>query len=78
MTNSPTALDTDSAAALTSIVELACRAPSLHNSQPWRWVLDDSLSPHLGADHTRIGHRTDSAGREVILSCGVALDTTIT
>ena len=26
MTNSPTALDTDSAAALTSIVELACRA----------------------------------------------------
>jgi hypothetical protein len=62
---------------LTSIVELACRAPSLHNSQPWRWVLDDSAL-HLFADHTRIGHRTDSAGREVILSCGVALDTTIT
>jgi hypothetical protein len=77
MTNSPTALDTDSAAALTSIVELACRAPSLHNSQPWRWVLDDSAL-HLFADHTRIGRRTDSAGREVILSCGVALDTTIT
>jgi hypothetical protein len=49
----------------------------LHNSQPWRWVLDDSAL-HLFADHTRIGHRTDSAGREVILSCGVALDTTIT
>ena len=73
MTNSPTALDTDSAAALTSIVELACRAPSLHNGQPWRWVLDDTAL-HLFADHSRIGHRTDSAGREVILSCGVALD----
>src|ERR1700730_6418487 len=73
MTNSPTALDTDSAATLTSIVELACRAPSLPNGQPGRWVLDDTAL-HLFADHTRIGHRTDSAGREVILSCGVALD----
>lgn len=73
MTDSPTALDTDSAAALTSIVKLACRAPSLHNSQPWRWVVDNTAL-QLFADHTRIGHRTDSAGREVILSCGVALD----
>ena len=39
MTNPPGTLDTVSAAALTNIVELACRAPSLHNSQPWRWVL---------------------------------------
>ena len=23
-------------------VLLACRAPSLHNSQPWRWVADDA------------------------------------
>lgn len=23
---------------LTEAVRLACRAPSLHNSQPWRWV----------------------------------------
>jgi nitroreductase len=22
------------------VVALACRAPSLHNSQPWRWVTD--------------------------------------
>jgi len=73
MTNPPAAPSTARAAALTSIVELASRAPSLHNSQPWRWVLDDPTL-HLFADHTRIGHRTDSAGREVILSCGVALD----
>ena len=73
MTNPPGTLDTVSAAALTNIVELACRAPSLHNSQPWRWVFEDAAL-HLFADHTRIGHRTDSAAREVILSCGVALD----
>ena len=23
-------------------VRLACRAPSLHNSQPWRWVVEGS------------------------------------
>ena len=73
MTNPPDKLDTFSASALTNIVELACRAPSVHNSQPWRWVFD-AAALHLFADHTRIGHRTDSVGREVILSCGVALD----
>ena len=24
---------------ITRAVELACHAPSLHNSQPWRWVV---------------------------------------
>lgn len=24
-------------------VQAACRAPSIHNSQPWRWVLDGDL-----------------------------------
>jgi hypothetical protein len=73
MTNAPATRDTVSAAALADIVELACRAPSLHNSQPWRWVFEHATL-HLFADHTRIGHRTDCAGREVILSCGAALD----
>ena len=54
-------------------VQLACRAPSLHNSQPWRWVADDS-GLHLFADPSRIGHHTDSTGREVIISCGAVLD----
>ena len=30
-------------------VKLACRAPSLHNSQPWRWVAD-GVDTHLFAD----------------------------
>jgi hypothetical protein len=53
-------------------VTLACRAPSLHNSQPWRWIADDAL--HLFADRTRLVPATDSSGREMILSCGAVLD----
>ncbi len=54
-------------------VQLACRAPSLHNSQPWRWVAEGGAL-HLFADPSRIGHHTDSTGREVIISCGAVLD----
>jgi len=59
--------------AIRHAVELACRAPSLHNSQPWRWVAESGVL-HLFADPSRIGHHTDSTGREVILSCGAVLD----
>jgi nitroreductase len=62
-----------SATQLSAIVELACRAPSLHNSQPWRWIFE-SGTLSLFADHSRVGTHTDSTGREVILSCGAALD----
>jgi nitroreductase len=58
---------------LKSAVELACRAPSLHNSQPWRWVATGAVLD-LFADPSRIGHHTDSTGREVIISCGALLD----
>jgi hypothetical protein len=54
-------------------VELAVRAPSLHNSQPWRWVADGGVL-ELYADPTRIGRSTDSTGREVLISCGAVLD----
>ena len=73
MADPVTAHDTISAEQLAAIVELACRAPSLHNSQPWRWVFDAGTL-HLFADHARVGRHTDSTGREVILSCGAALD----
>ena len=32
-----TVVDTE---VIRNAVRLACRAPSLHNSQPWRWVLE--------------------------------------
>jgi nitroreductase len=58
---------------ITAAVELACRAPSLHNSQPWQWlarnmVVDLFIDPH------RLVTATDTSGREAIISCGAALD----
>ena len=57
----------------TKAVELACRAPSLHNSQPWRWVAG-SASVDLFVDPQRKVTSTDRSGREAIISCGAALD----
>lgn len=54
-------------------VMLACRAPSLHNSQPWRWVADGAQL-HLFADHKRLLQAADPSGRELLLSCGAVLD----
>jgi hypothetical protein len=58
---------------LEDAVMLACRAPSLHNSQPWRWVSDGAVL-HLFADHMRMMLTADSSGRELLLSCGAVLD----
>jgi nitroreductase len=58
---------------ITTAVELACRAPSLHNSQPWRWVADGS-SVDLFLDPHHTVRSTDRSGREAIISCGAALD----
>lgn len=53
-------------------LQLACRAPSFHNSQPWQWVLgDDTLELHLDP-HRLVA--SDSSGRQALLSCGAVLD----
>jgi len=54
-------------------VLLACRAPSVHNSQPWRWVSEGG-GLHLYVDRTRWVHNTDHSGRESLISCGAVLD----
>ncbi|MCH9761641.1 MAG: NAD(P)H nitroreductase [Actinomycetia bacterium] len=54
-------------------LQLACRAPSLHNSQPWRWVATDRFV-QLFADPTRLARSTDPTGREALVSCGAVLD----
>lgn len=54
-------------------VLLACRAPSVHNSQPWRWVSEGG-GLHLYVDRTRWVHNTDHSGREALISCGAVLD----
>lgn len=58
---------------ITNAVHLACRAPSLHNSQPWRWTTDGS-SLELYLDKTRVLYSTDRSGREALMSCGAVLD----
>jgi nitroreductase len=53
-------------------VALAVRAPSILNTQPWRWVFTgDSLQ--LYADRSRQLAATDPDGRSVLVSCGGAL-----
>ena len=55
-------------------MHLVCRAPSLHNSQPWQWVAD-SAGLHLCVDRSRILYATDNrSGREALISCGAVLD----
>lgn len=58
---------------LKGVVALACRAPSLHNSQPWRWTAD-SAGLHLYVDPARTLYSTDKSGREALISCGAVLD----
>jgi nitroreductase len=53
-------------------IELASRAPSVHNTQPWRWVVGPH-SAHLYADLRRWLPATDADGRDIALSCGAVL-----
>ena len=50
----------------------AVRAPSIHNSQPWRWQVT-SRGVDLYTDATRRLPRTDPDGRDQVMSCGAAL-----
>jgi nitroreductase len=57
---------------LRRIVELATRAPSVHNTQPWHW----RGGPHsleLYADRSRTLPASDPDGRNLVISCGAAL-----
>ena len=54
------------------LVQLACRAPSVHNTQPWSWRIGpDSIE--LFADESRRLDASDPAGRNLVISCGAAL-----
>lgn len=57
---------------LAEAVRLACRAPSLHNSQPWRWVAQRGRLD-LFLDPSRAVHG-DRSAREALISCGAVLD----
>ncbi|MFB9905380.1 Acg family FMN-binding oxidoreductase [Allokutzneria oryzae] len=53
-------------------ITLAGRAPSVHNSQPWRWRVGETAL-HLYADWSRHVPVTDRDGRDLVVSCGAAL-----
>ena len=55
------------------VIELACRAPSVHNSQPWLWRVVDAATIELRADHRRQLSVSDPSGRNLAVSCGAAL-----
>ncbi|MDV3124218.1 nitroreductase family protein [Mycobacterium sp. 21AC1] len=57
---------------LRAALSLAVRAPSVHNSQPWRWVVRGH-SLHLYADPERHLPATDPDCRDLQLSCGATL-----
>ncbi len=57
---------------LRTVLTLASRAPSIYNTQPWRWQVNEASldlfsEPDLQLDST------DPDGRDLIISCGVAL-----
>jgi nitroreductase len=54
-------------------LSLATRAPSVHNSQPWRWRVGPH-SLHLYADYSRRLPNVDSDNRDLLLSCGASLN----
>jgi len=61
-----------SPAEVTAVLEAAAMAPSVHNSQPWRFrVLPDRIELH--ADLTRRLPATDPGDKELRLACGAAL-----
>ncbi|MGW5922255.1 Acg family FMN-binding oxidoreductase [Nocardia fluminea] len=54
-------------------LQQACRAPSIHNTQPWRWEFDGT-SLFLYRDNTRLLTAADPTGRQLVISCGAILD----
>jgi nitroreductase len=55
-----------------TVLSLATRAPSIHNSQPWRWRIG-ARGLHLYADRSRHLVNTDPDSRDLLLSCGATL-----
>ena len=57
---------------LHAALALAVRAPSVHNCQPWRFVLGERVV-HVYLDGSRQVPATDPYGRDLLISCGAVL-----
>ncbi|WP_054812635.1 Acg family FMN-binding oxidoreductase [Nocardia arizonensis] len=71
MTDSDLSLLPDRSTMLAAM-RAAGRAPSVHNTQPWRWVLDGA-DLRLYRDDRRLLDVADPAGRQLVISCGAML-----
>lgn len=58
---------------LESVLDVASRAPSARNLQPWRWRVDGAAL-HLYADWGRQAGESPTDRRDVLLGCGAVLD----
>jgi nitroreductase len=75
MTTATTAAGQLGHAEVTEAVLLACRAPSIHNTQPWRWQLRGGVL-ELRADRSRQLAVADRDGHSLMVSCGAAVSLT--
>ncbi len=66
-------MKTPTSALARRVIELACHAPSVHNTQPWRWRVIDDTVVELYPDRSRQLLVSDPTGRNLVLSCGAAL-----
>jgi hypothetical protein len=64
--------DSARSAAIRHALDRATRAPSLHNSQPWRFLVDGH-TVSVRADRSRQLTAIDPRGRELVMSIGAAL-----
>jgi len=58
---------------LEAAARAALHAPSVFNTQPWRWRVVGDSTLELFADRSRALRATDPDGRLLLLSCGTAL-----
>jgi nitroreductase len=63
----------DPEARLRALVAYAVRAPSSHNSQPWRFSIDHGAL-RICADRRRALPVVDPDDRELVISCGAAIE----
>jgi nitroreductase len=56
------------------LIGYAVKAPSSHNSQPWRFEVSGASTVRVYADRSRQLPIGDAAGRELIMSCGAAIE----
>jgi nitroreductase len=56
------------------LVQYAIKAPSAHNSQPWRFEVCGASSVRVHGDRSRQLPIGDADGRELVMSCGAAIE----